>query len=123
MQCHICEGPTDFTCDRCGEPVCEDCCVTPTYMNQIDYPLCTDCDDNIQTARAEHAEREWKEEEAVKAAKAVKAKARRARYWLPENVAKRAAAKAERKRLAAIAKRERMEKAVKFVGDMFRGMF
>lgn len=124
--CHICDGLTDFICERCGEPVCEDCCVVPTYMNQIDYALCTYCDSGIQSDRAEAAEREWKADEAIKTAKAIKAKARYEKYWLPENIVKRAAAKKESKRLKAVAERERMARVAESMREImngFRGMF
>ena len=121
--CHICGGFADFCCARCEEPVCEECCAVPTYMNQIEETRCTDCEDGIQSARLDTLHREWKEDEEIKATKARKAKARYDKYRLPENVAKRKAAKAERKRLAAIADRERWDKTSKLIGDMFRGMF
>jgi hypothetical protein len=44
---------TEYQCDQCKEPVCEDCTVPFTQMNQIDYNLCNDCNTSYQEAYAE----------------------------------------------------------------------
>ena len=122
MKCHICESETDFCCEICGEPVCEDCCVVPTYMNQLDYALCTDCDGERECRRSEQAAREYEQEEKTRLEKERRSAARKATYWKPENIAKRRERKAERKRLKAQQARERMAQAMKIVSDMFREM-
>lgn len=119
--CHVCEeNETDFICDDCGEPVCEDCCVVPTYHNQIEYPFCTVCEDGRQERRSNEWERENKAQEAITAKNKAIADKRRATYRKPENVAKRKAAKAERKWIAAEQARDRLAQAFKIVNDMFR---
>jgi hypothetical protein len=123
MLCHICEAKTDFNCARCGEPVCEDCCVVPTYMNQIEEARCTYCESDIENRRWKESEREWQREEAIKAKKKAIADKRQAIYRKPENVEKRRIAKIARKQAAREAEQKRMEQAVKIVSDMFRGMF
>lgn len=122
MKCHICESETDFTCVQCDEPVCEDCCVVPTYLNQIDYALCVECGDSNDCRRADKQEKDWEREEKIKEEKEKKSKARKETYWKPENIAKRRVLKAERKRLKAEQARQRMADSVRFVVDMFRGM-
>lgn len=122
-KCHICGANTEFFCCDCDQPVCEDCCVVPTYMNQIDYTICTECGDAREAEAAKDQMREWKIEAEIKTKKEIRAAARRANYWKPENVAKR---KAKRDALLLArkeAEKARIEKAIKIVGSMFRGMF
>jgi len=121
MICHVCEeNATDFTCQICGEPVCEDCCIVPTYMNQLDYALCTVCEDGNQSRRMADYEKEAKIQESIAARKKAIQDKRHATYWKPENVAKRKAAKIERKRLRAEQARQQFEQAFKMVAEMFR---
>jgi len=122
MKCHMCEQETDFWCDRCELPVCEDCCVQMTIHNQIDYPLCTDCDDTCQA----HRYLECCLEEDVKEAKQKKrdeinAK-RRANYWKPENVTKRRVAKQERQLEAQAQKIKSLQDVGKIFGSLFKNM-
>lgn len=122
MICHVCdENKTDFTCHDCGEPVCEDCCVVPTYHNQLEYALCTVCGDERENRRASEWERENKIQDAITAKKKAIQDKRHATYWNPKNVVKRRVAKAERERLKAEQSRDRIAQAFKIVGDMFRG--
>jgi len=122
MICHVCEeNKTDFTCHICGEPVCEDCCVVPTYHNQLDYALCTVCEEGNQARRMVDYEKEATIQESIATKKKAIQDKRHATYWKPENVEKRRVAKAERKRLQAEQAMQRLEQAFKIVGDMFRG--
>ena len=66
MKCHMCGGETEWYCAQCGEPVCEDCCVVPTYMNQIEETRCKDCDSDIESRRWEENHREHVKEEKIK---------------------------------------------------------
>lgn len=122
MVCHICGNETDFTCRDCDEPVCEDCCVPFTIHNQIDYPLCTYCHDGNEAAYNIEVSRERKEKEEERAKKEAQNKARRANYRKPENVEKRRLAKIERERIAKEQEKEMIERAVKMISSMFRGM-
>ena len=65
--------------------------------------------------------RETVRDEAIAAKKKVIADKRRETYWKPENVAKRRAAKAERKRLRAEQAKKNLADAFRIVGEMFRG--
>jgi hypothetical protein len=120
MFCHMCGAETEFICQDCDEPVCEDCAVAMTLQNQIDYTKCQNCHDGHEAARR----LEWlKEDEKASAAKAKKdaanAKAR-ATYRKPENVAKRKAAAAKRKKEAAELRLKQMQDAFRIVGDILR---
>lgn len=121
--CYICESLTEFTCDQCKEPVCEDCCVQMTIHNQIDYPLCTECQDSNETADYAERSKERARQETVDKKKAEAALKRHANYWKPENVEKRRVAKAKRKADKIEHDQEMMKVAVKFIGTAFRGMF
>lgn len=120
MNCHQCGIETDYTCDQCGEPVCEDCCVPMTYHNQIDYPLCTTCHGINEDSRSSyyHAENEKRLQED-KARQERNAKSR-ANYHKPENVEKRKQQKLERKRQEAELARKWFEEAMNVVGSMMR---
>jgi len=122
LVCHICEHITDFTCDVCGEPVCEDCCVQMTLQNQIDYPLCEECYDSAQcSALAERRQEEtWQEKR--KQEKEKRAAVRRANYRKPENVEKRRLKKIEAKRLKREETLRFLAEAENVIRQMFRGM-
>ena len=45
-KCHICGKETDWECRDCGKPVCEDCTVPYNQFTQVDYTLCTDCEES-----------------------------------------------------------------------------
>jgi len=123
MKCHICEAETDFHCEICKEPVCEDCCVVPTYKNQIDYVVCEVCQDVREVNFWKDREEDFKQEETERIKKEARKKARHENYWKPENVKKRHEAKEERIRLQAEQKKKQMEKTINIVKSMFRGMF
>ena len=120
MICHMCNGETDFTCEKCGEPVCEYCCVPYTIHNQIEYALCKSCGEGMEERAVlgywkEQDAREKREKEA-EAKRAVHRAAARKRYWLPENVEKRRVKKAEERER----RRKQFEKAMDIVSKMFR---
>jgi len=123
MFCHMCGAETEYTCRDCDEPVCEDCAVAMTLQNQIDYTKCQCCEDGDEAS----ARQEWLRENDIKEAKkAIQAKriaTRKANWWKPENVEKRAAAKAERKKKQAELRRKQMEETLRIVGEVFGGMF
>lgn len=121
--CHICGIETEFTCDDCGEPVCENCCVPMTIHNNIDYPLCTVCHDRSEVSLALDRQREQRAEDAAKAEKEKRSAAARERYNRPENVARRAAAKAERIRQRKELELKQRAEAAKITSSMFKGMF
>lgn len=122
--CHVCEeNKTDFACHICGEPVCEDCCVVPTYHNQLDYAFCTVCESGREERRWRDAEIEEKHEAAIAAKKKAIADKRLTTRMKPENIAKRIAAKTERKKLRVEQARIRMEQTVKLMAEIFKGFF
>lgn len=120
MNCHICGSETDFTCDRCDEPVCFDCCVPMTIHNQIDYPLCTICEEVREDLRRLELEREYAKEEAEKKTKEERRSKARANYLKPENVAKRVARKAEQKKKRQELREKQLAEAIQIVKRMFR---
>jgi hypothetical protein len=122
LKCHICGELTEFTCQTCEEPVCEDCCVQPTYLNQLEETLCTACGDSQECDRWDEAHRQSVIDDAAQAKRNARNEAAKARYWKPENVKKRKLAIIERKRLRAEAYRESWARAGEIVGGMMRGM-
>ena len=44
--CHCCGGETEpeWVCERCERFYCHNCSAPFTYMNQIDFPCCKDCE-------------------------------------------------------------------------------
>lgn len=120
MNCHICDSETDFNCEQCEEPVCEECCVIPTYLNQIDYALCTECGDQNDAERWAEANREDEQEKRIKAKKKKRNATRKANYWKPENVEKRRLAKIERERLRIEWNKKMIEETFKIVGSIFQ---
>ena len=123
MFCHMCGEETEFTCRDCDEPVCEDCAVQMTYHNQIDYTKCQSCQDGHDSERYRAARARDAEEEREKAIQAKRVATRKANWYKPENVAKREAVKAERKKKEAELRRKQIEETRKLVGEIFGGMF
>ncbi len=123
MNCHLCESDTDFTCDRCGEPVCEDCCVKMTIHNQIDYPLCTLCGEMREIEKAAYYRREEEVKEKEQAIKDKRAATRKANYWKPENIEKRRLKKIEQQKMKRELSEKQVANAAKIIAQMFRGMF
>lgn len=121
MNCHICKAETDFCCERCNEPVCEDCCVAFTYQNQIDFALCTSCEDMNEIRKCDEHEHEEKIKEAKLAKKKKRNDAQRERYWKPENVDKRLLAKKKRQHLEIERRKKAMSETFKLVNSMFKG--
>jgi hypothetical protein len=122
--CHYCKSnKTDFTCDQCGLPVCEECCVKMTIHNQIDYPLCLGCDGVNEAEQYLEAckEEDYKQEQEAKKKK--KADARRKAYWKPEAIEKRRLRKEERKRLKIEAERKQIEELAKIFKSTFGKIF
>jgi len=60
-KCHSCNAPAEGQCERCYQGVCTDCIVPFTYMNQIDYTVCNDCNDDYEYMRGELLEKEQAE--------------------------------------------------------------
>lgn len=119
MICDKCEkNETDFYCHACDEPVCEECCVVPTYMNQIDYPLCTICEDSNENEKYEEACRSEAKAEKVRKKKDKQNALKRAIYWKPENIEKRKLVKQEKKRKHAEQFRKTFAETMKIVNSM-----
>lgn len=111
LKCHMCGNITDYYCEDCGEPVCEECCVPYDQFTQIDYTLCQCCHDGDMARRELEAYREEDRKAAEKAKRDARNKKARERYWRPENVEKRRLAKIERKRKQAEDARRMMAEA------------
>jgi len=118
--CHMCGNETDFTCEHCGEPVCEECCVPFTLQNQIDFALCKCCHGENEERRADYYEaqeaEEKKREKEAEEKRTARRWAARKRYWLPENIEKRRRQKAERAELRQKQFIEAMKTISKFFG-------
>ena len=117
LKCHMCGNPTDYCCQDCGEPVCEDCCVPYDQFTQIDYTLCQSCRDGQEASDWLARDREHKRQEAIKAKRDARNAASKKRYWKPENVEKRRLAKIERNRLRVERNRKMLAEAFRIVAD------
>ena len=110
--CSLCGIQTEFTCDDCGSPICEDCCIQPTYLNQVEGVLCVDCNVALENEQVKIQECEWEEEDK----KEKRSKARKANYWKPENVAKRKAVKDDLSLIEKELVRKQLKETLKVVG-------
>ena len=110
---------TDYCCEDCGEPVCEECAVPYDQFTQIDYTLCQCCHDGNMSRRQLEAYREEDLQAESKAKKDARNKAARERYWRPENVAKRKAAREERKRLKREQAIRNFQETMRIVSEVF----
>jgi hypothetical protein len=123
MKCHICEAETDFTCDGCFEPVCFDCCTPMTIHNQIDYPLCSLCNDMKQDEAARYYHEQDKKKEQIEKIKSDRKAKRRANWYKSENIERRRIRLEQRRKERRELRIKQMEEAVKIVSEMFKGMF
>lgn len=119
MLCHMCNSETEYTCQTCDEPVCENCTVQMTYHNQIDYTKCQCCQDGHDAQRR----LEWLKEDQIRQIEKTKkdkinSKAR-ANYWKPENVEKRKLKSIQRKKDKIERNKKILEEAMRIVGEMF----
>lgn len=94
-----------------------------TIHNQIDYPLCTDCQDIRDANDHDERSREWARQEQENKKKVEASATRKANYWKPENVAKRKAAKAKKREEKIERNKKMVEDAAKWIAESFRGMF
>lgn len=116
-RCHRCEIETEaWECFGCGELTCEDCFTPMSPMATDPVTDCLTCTERYESEMWERSRRQWEREQR----KGKRNKAAKARYWRPENIAKRRMAKAERKRLKAEAAIKNMVEAFKIVGGMMR---
>lgn len=49
--CIWCGRLTEFICDSCGDPLCDECCVPYTQFNLLEKNICKDCYDSIYNLR------------------------------------------------------------------------
>lgn len=54
LKCHICGAKTEYECRDCENPICDNCTVSYTAHNQIDYTLCKECYSFNQESFAEY---------------------------------------------------------------------
>ena len=122
MTCHVCQKPTDeFECEQCNLPTCEDCLVPYDQFTMIDYCWCTDCHESNQANDYLERSKEWKRKEDLKKKREHRNKLARARYWKPENVAKRKEAKKQREIERAERDKKIIEAQVKSISKIMKG--
>ena len=51
MKCHLCGAESEFTCESCGEDMCENCQTPYDSHSQIDYNCCNSCGDSYKDSR------------------------------------------------------------------------
>jgi hypothetical protein len=122
MKCTICEAETEYECEQCGDPTCENCLTPFTIHNQIDYCLCSCCHSGNDREKADYyqgIEAEEKEKERKKKEKSHK---RWLWYHSPSQIEKRRLKRIEllklRRKLAA----ERAERLASIMHNIFKDM-
>ncbi len=98
MKCHSCGNETDYKCESCGQPVCDDCVTPFTYHNQIDFAQCIDCTESTAIAHLEEAERNQAYEASRAEKRSKRNEAARRRYHSPAQKEKRRLKKIEERR-------------------------
>lgn len=51
IRCHICNSETDFECEDCQKPVCDNCTMQYNQFTQIDWTQCKVCGGEQQERR------------------------------------------------------------------------
>jgi hypothetical protein len=118
-KCHICNEITEFFCEDCDQPVCEECAVPFTLQNQLDGTHCEECYDTIEVSRREEVQRKEEIEDELKKKRKKRNDAAWIRYHSSEQIEKRRLAKVElvkKRREAAI---KRAKETMEFLKNFF----
>jgi len=119
--CSICETVTEvWECFGCDQLACEDCFSPQSPMSTDPVTNCTVCTGEGERRAAEAADRESDRRAADRARKDARNAKARARYWRPENIRKRRADRAERKRLRSEANLKNFVESLRIVGEIMR---
>lgn len=117
LKCHSCGDITDFICEDCGEPACEECLETFTLQNRLEGTHCKECYEGEQAIWMLEVQRE----EEIEDERQRKLKIRRDKAWVkyhsPEQCEKRRIAKEKRleeERLYAIERAKEMREIMKW---------
>lgn len=121
-KCHICKNETDWDCENCGFPVCDNCTVPYDQFTQIDYTLCNTCGDRQQSARASEYFEELEEKEiANKKRKEINEKQRE--YYNSDKAReKRKLKKIELQELRKKESKERAKRLAGILSNIFKHM-
>jgi hypothetical protein len=122
MKCHVCGKKTDWKCESCEEPVCEDCCVPFTQFNQCTNAICECCGDTNNEIRASNQALIDEENEKIEKGRLLRNKKARIRYHSSEQQEKRRIKKEELRLESIVFQKERAEKLGKIMSNIFRGM-
>lgn len=118
--CYICGKETDYHCQDCGEPVCEDCLTPFTLQNQIDYNLCSTCYDGYQARRRMEYVRKEEAKDIANKLRIERNKKASIRYWKPENIEKRRVARQKRRKEQFDQRLKNIQEAISIVNDWFK---
>ena len=119
MKCHICGADTEWKCEKCEEPVCEDCCVPYTQFTQIDYPLCNSCGEAMCYEEARNRQEEEEGDAERKKIKDEKNLCARIKYNSTEQKEKRRLKKIELQKQRAEENRKSSERVLSIMNSMF----
>ena len=121
-KCHICgEDAEEFNCERCDEPVCEDCLEPFTLQNQLYATICKECYEMQKIYQAIEYQKEEEIRDARVKKKAHQRELTRIRYWRPENIEKRRTAGMKLRKEATELRQRQLAETISIVNDMFRG--
>ena len=113
----VCET---WQCPRCDQRTCEDCFAPMEPYATEPVTPCLGCKSDIEHTRHVRADREFEATRQLQARRDEWNRKKRELYWRPENVAKRLAAKEERKRVEAEEAVQRLRDAGAIVRDWLR---
>lgn len=120
LYCHICGEETEFLCEQCGEPVCDNCSVSYTYLTPIDYTLCDKCYEENMDERNKEMSHRAEEEKIERECKDLLNEKRRIWYNSDEQVKKRQRIKEERKEARRKEREEMYKNTYEFINEMFK---
>jgi hypothetical protein len=76
MNCHLCGAESEFTCESCGENMCENCQTPYDSHTQIDYNCCNQCGGSYRDSRNDWLKSLDEEKEVEKKKKEIEHKNR-----------------------------------------------
>lgn len=122
MECHICKTETDFECEDCQMPVCDNCTMPYNQFTQIDWTQCTDCGERHQQRRAYEYFAEIEEEKAAEKKRQERNEKARDYYNSDKAREKRRLKKIEQQELRKKADEERSTRIAGILSDIFKHM-
>jgi hypothetical protein len=122
VKCVCCGNETDYFCETCDEPVCDDCTKGYDQFSQITEIMCMPCYNGYESNRADHFIEEERREKARQIKREHRNSLARIRYKRPENIEKRRIKKEIKEQQRIKREQEHAKDVRKLLSNIFKHM-